>query len=1026
MNGRLFAGIVAFCCVGPVSAGPQPGVLIAGRSAERPLQAGETQEYTVFLQADDYLAIDVEERGADVILRVLGPDGTSLTEQQTPFSRTDSDIVRMVAAQSGQFRLQVTANSPSTGKYLLTTSAIRPATQRDRTEVAASNAFHTASQFTGKNTTAGMRDVLREYRASIELARAGNNSNLAGEASLGAAKYSFRLDERDKAIEYAKAARASFKESGNVRREGAALNSLGAIYQEVGQLSEAMGCLMQALPIVHAAGDSVMEAIVLHNLAWHHQSLGEYSIAADYYRRALLLEDNGSVRASTLNNVGRLSASLGDLEAARDYHQQALNECNRLDDARCTAETLANLGSLHLYLHETEAARDQFTRVLRITEGLQHDVYRAKALLGLAAVDENPAADRVGVRIQTALALVRHLRDRRLEADALRALGDWYGERGSLGPANRAYDEALTLHRQAGDMEWEAQTLLSSAMLMRRSGDLQAARTKIERAIRDRESLRWQVTRPDLRSTYLASTQDYYDLYIDILMALHATRPRAGYDRQALRASERARARGLIESFAERGSDVLRGSDPRLQERERAARQKLNIKDQRMRRLAADNGSVEQIAQAGRELNAAIGELRDLEGEMRSRNPRYSQLTQPAALSVSTLEQQLDDDTVLIEYWLGTKRSFAWTVTKRGMSSHVLPAGAAIESAARAYFARLTARPGSQATGSSVDVREDAAGQALSQQLLGPLRAELEHRRLVIVRYGALEYIPFAALPVPGWKGAAAQWLIQSHEIIYLPAASVLAALREPRTQEPNKTIAIFADPVFSADDPRVIRDGGHVVSASRPTDATMWQRSAAQAEVPGLNRLRYSRMEADAIASLVTPEQRLEALDFEANRTAALSNDLTRFRFLHFATHGRIDSVHPELSGLVFSAVDEHGRAQDAVVRLHEIFQMSLRADLVVLSACETALGREIKGEGLVGLTRGFMYAGARRVVATLWNVNDRATAEFMTGFYKGVLREHLTAADSLRAAQLTLLQDPRWSSPYYWGGMVLQGDWN
>jgi CHAT domain-containing protein len=135
---------------------------------------------------------------------------------------------------------------------------------------------------------------------------------------------------------------------------------------------------------------------------------------------------------------------------------------------------------------------------------------------------------------------------------------------------------------------------------------------------------------------------------------------------------------------------------------------------------------------------------------------------------------------------------------------------------------------------------------------------------------------------------------------------------------------------------------------------------------------------------------------------------------------------VHPELSGLVFSAVDEHGRPQDGLVRLHEIFRLSLRADLVVLSACQTALGREIKGEGLVGLTRGFMYAGAPRVVATLWNVNDRATAEFMTRFYKGVLRERLTAAVSLRAAQLALLQDPRWSSPYYWGGIVLQGDWN
>jgi CHAT domain-containing protein len=557
---------------------------------------------------------------------------------------------------------------------------------------------------------------------------------------------------------------------------------------------------------------------------------------------------------------------------------------------------------------------------------------------------------------------------------------------------------------------------------------LQAARVRIEHAIQDRESLRWQVTRPDLRSTYLASTQDYYDLYIDILMGLHATSPGAGYDRKALQASERARARGLIESLAERSSDVLRGSDPQLLERVRAARQVLNMKDQRLRSLAANNGGAEQIASADRELNAAIAELRDLEGEIRSRNPRYAQLTQPAALSVSALQQQMDDDTVLIEYWLGAKRSFVWTVTKHGMSSHILPAGGTIESAARTYFAFLTTRPVGQGDGNP-DATGQAAGQALSWQLLSPLGEALTHRRLVVVRYGALEYIPFAALPVPGWNGAQTQWLIQSHEIINLPAAAVLGALRKLRTQPPSKTIAIFADPVFSADDPRVVRHAEHVDSATGPGSpdaATMLQRSATESGTPTFYRLRYSRLEADAIASLVPPEQRLEALDFEANRAAALSRDITRFRFLHFATHGVLDSVHPELSGLVFSAVDEQGTPQDAMVRLHEIFQMSLRADLVVLSACQTAVGREIRGEGLVGLTRGFMYAGARRVVATLWNVNDRATAEFMMRFYEGVLRDRLTVAVSLRAAQLALLQDPRWSSPYYWGGIVLQGDWN
>jgi CHAT domain-containing protein len=328
--------------------------------------------------------------------------------------------------------------------------------------------------------------------------------------------------------------------------------------------------------------------------------------------------------------------------------------------------------------------------------------------------------------------------------------------------------------------------------------------------------------------------------------------------------------------------------------------------------------------------------------------------------------------------------------------------------------------------------------------LLGQVTSELRYRRLIVVRYGALEYIPFAALPTPAPGHKNVHWLIEDHEIVNLPAISVLSGLRKTAMPAPRKTIAVFADPVFSSDDSRVLHDrtrrvadsnanSRHEVTAlDKPAHETAApgksavDRSAGETGLQTLYRLRYSRLEAEAIASLVPAGQRLEALDFEANRATALSHNIAQFRYLHFATHGLLDSVHPELSGLVFSTVDEHGRPRDGLLRLHEIFGLRLHADLVVLSACQTALGREIKGEGLVGLTRGFMYAGAPRVIATLWNVDDRATAELMRHFYQSLLKEHSTAAVSLRAAQLTLMQDPRWSSPYYWAGVVLQGAWN
>lgn len=168
-----------------------------------------------------------------------------------------------------------------------------------------------------------------------------------------------------------------------------------------------------------------------------------------------------------------------------------------------------------------------------------------------------------------------------------------------------------------------------------------------------------------------------------------------------------------------------------------------------------------------------------------------------------------------------------------------------------------------------------------------------------------------------------------------------------------------------------------------------------------------------------------MKALDFNANRVTATSSDLGQYRIVHFATHGLLNSEHPELSGIVLSLVDEQGRPQDGFLRLREIYNLNLPAELVVLSACRTGLGKEIKGEGLVGLTRGFMYAGAARVVASLWKVQDDATAELMKRFYLGMLKDGMRPAAALRSAQVEMWKQKRWRSPYYWAAFVLQGEW-
>jgi CHAT domain-containing protein len=197
-------------------------------------------------------------------------------------------------------------------------------------------------------------------------------------------------------------------------------------------------------------------------------------------------------------------------------------------------------------------------------------------------------------------------------------------------------------------------------------------------------------------------------------------------------------------------------------------------------------------------------------------------------------------------------------------------------------------------------------------------------------------------------------------------------------------------------------------------------------AEGAGFSRLLYSRTEAGKILALVgDAQQRLAALDFAANRETATGAEIAKYRYLHFATHGLLNESHPELSGIVLSLVDEQGQPRDGFLKLSEIYNLKLSADLVVLSACQTALGKQVKAEGIIGLTRGFMYAGAPRVVASLWKVQDDATAELMANFYRAMLREGKRPAEAMRVAQVAMLNKRNWRSPFYWAAFVLQGDW-
>jgi hypothetical protein len=470
-----------------------------------------------------------------------------------------------------------------------------------------------------------------------------------------------------------------------------------------------------------------------------------------------------------------------------------------------------------------------------------------------------------------------------------------------------------------------------------------------------------------------------------------------------------------------------------------------------------------------RELDSLLDESRQVEAEIRKTSPRYAELKYPQPLGLPEIQRMLDSETLLLEYSLGEERSYLWAVTPTTIESFELPKRSQIEALTRQSYEWLAAGE----TGDQLRARlaEHTAktpewATDLSRILLGPVAARLGKKRLVIVADGALQYLSFAALPEPltgrlgdsGTGGRSDEGiermnkprpvassprrpvaftpLIANHEIVSLPSASSLSLLRRElagRAPAP-KIVAVIADPVFEDADERVKNGGVKIASLNNKQDA----RPVAEREVfrsaievgatdaqQRLQRLIFSRREADEITRLAGAAASFKALDFAANRATALGSNLSQYRIIHFATHGLLNSQHPELSGIVLSLFDDQGRSQDGFLRLHDIYNLRLESDLVVLSACKTGLGKEIKGEGLVGLTRGFLYAGAPRVVASLWKVDDRATAELMKLFYQRMLRDGLRPAAALRKAQIDMWKRPRWSAPYYWAGFTLQGEW-
>lgn len=837
-------------------------------------------------------------------------------------------------------------------------------------------------------------------------------------------------------LEYYEQALGLWREAEDQQERAHTLLNIGLAYSDLGESKAAFEHYRKSLSLATSIGSLRDQAVVLTAMGRLHSRLGENQAALGLFKQAMeLIEITGDQewRAGTLNGIAYVYETFGEQQTALSYYTQALDIFKVISNKAGEAQTHGEIGRTYFALGQSEKALDHFQVFHKMSLEMNDRWRSAFALRQIGMIYHSRGERETAIRYYArALRDSSEINDRRSMARAYNLIGNVHLEGGSAAKARGDYGKALPLCQVTEDHASESQTLYNLARAESRIGNLQKAHDHVLKALGIIDTLRTQVVSQELRSALLASVYPYYELNIDLLMRMKGPGSANNFRLEALRISEQARARSLLEMLAESRANIRQKSAPQLIDRARQVQTRINLLAERKSELLNNRGAKVETEQISREINLLLVERDQIESEIKLTNPHYAALSQPKAASIEELRKLATEDTIVLEYALGSERSYLWAVLPDRILSFQLHRSSEIEPTARRILALLSewpAYPQSKAEEHEKEYWKQAA--QLSRIVLSPVAHLIGRKRLLIVPDGVLQYIPFQALPAPGPNTqsgmAAPSPLMADHEIVNLPSASILIAMRQetPRRRPASNSIALIADPVYEKDDIRF--------SPSYQQSTPQIARTAVSEAVPGgprrdggaLRRLYYTRYEAEAIQSITSPDNRLELIGFAANRDAILTMDLSPYRIIHFATHGNVDSEQPELSSIILSLYSQQAQRVEGHLRLHDIYNLNLPADLVVLSACETGIGKAIKGEGLIGLTRGFMYAGASRVMASLWKVSDRSTAELMKRFYQYHLKEGLPPAAALQKAQLTMWQQPEWRSPYHWAGFVLQGEY-
>jgi CHAT domain-containing protein/tetratricopeptide (TPR) repeat protein len=973
------------------------------RQLQQYLAGDVIHRYSFTLKSGQLLHAMVDQdvrrnEAVDVVLQIYGPEGQRLYEIDSPTLASGSEEIFLVANTPGIYRVEINGLE-SEGTYRIRVLSIHQASGSERLNARAERIFYQARSLTLLQPPK-VEEALTGFEAAEKLWQGLGRPQRRAEAFRRCGALLFKQWQVKQALVFQQQALDLYRASGNHDMEAAELIAVGVSRKLLGDLEGAEDRYRRAAQIAKEYGFPERQATALLDLGILLYQRGDSWNAIDACQAAevLLQRSEQKEKFEELHPflaIGQIYVSLGKFQTALSQYEKATQILGASRAPGLRAQILSRISELYLNSGDHSRALAYARLALNYREQDGDPRGKAVTLAGMSLILQQ-RGDLLQARDlqQQALIIFHEIGDLSSEGVAHLNLGHLWLAGGDAKMAAVQFDKAWAIARQQGLKEAEMTALYELAQAERLRGNTVTARKRIEDALSILGSLSVGTSIDELKSLYLSARQKSYGLLVDLLVKSPALYTPPEDIAASFETSERARWQQLADLLTSGRfrSRLLKRADPTLLAERQKVQDEINRVEEVRLRLAQVGRSTTAVQ---RSQNALVERLQTLDTRINREDSGAAKLNRSTAVSLLDTQQLLDQDSVLLAYELNDTRSFLWLVTPSKAEVFSLPARDVIEAKARTLHQLLSEGQWSANRRQAVPLARE-----LSNILLGPVAGRLGNGGIVVVPDGGINLVPFALLPDPTrmsetWKYGWPAPLILDHRISYSPSASVLRAIRAELAGRPSLPgrLAVLAAPIF--------------------TD-------------PNLAPLPLSRQEALAILALIPPSQRtLKAFGDEATRDLAMSGKLGGYQILHFATHATNHPTHPELSSIVLAQVDGRGHPREGHLRLHDIQDLELPVDLIVLSACKTALGSDVRGQGYMGLTQGFLSAGAARVLVSLWNVNEESTPKLMEHFYRALLIERKSPAEALRNAQRWMAEETSWNSPYYWAGFELHGEW-